>query len=105
MSLSSLLEKIASTREGSSYGANARLIKRLQAGVSKLRKGNESETANIQIQEDGARNVPLSTGTTAVLPEEAGVAELALSMMLRFSSRDELWGLGTPSISWTSSLI
>jgi len=38
MSPSSLLEKIASIREGSSCGTNARLTKRLQAGMFKPKK-------------------------------------------------------------------
>ena len=42
MSRSSLLEKIASIREGSSPGAKARPIKRLQAGVLELRKQRQS---------------------------------------------------------------
>ena len=42
MSLSSSLEKIASIREGSSPGAKARPIKRLQAGVAELREQEQS---------------------------------------------------------------
>ena len=38
MLVSSLLEKAASIREGRSPGANARSIKRRQAGVSESRK-------------------------------------------------------------------
>jgi hypothetical protein len=60
MSFSSLLEKIASTREGSSYGANARLTKRLQAGVLKLKNGGESGTTSIQIYKGRTGDVPLS---------------------------------------------
>ena len=53
MSLSSLLEKIASTREGSSCRANARLIKRPQAGLLKSR--NKKESGSNQYSARGLR--------------------------------------------------
>ena len=51
MSSSSLLEKIASIREGSSYRANDRLIKRLQTEVLKLRKKDESKSNQYSSQD------------------------------------------------------
>ena len=88
MSFSSLLEKIASTREGSSCGANACLIRRLQAGVSKLRKGKRIWNDHHPNRRGGTGNVPLSaTGTAAVLPDEMGAAELALSSLLGLGRR------------------
>ena len=56
MSLSSLLEKITSIREGSSCRANARLTKRLQAVTLKLRK--EVISALYKVGEGGAEDVP-----------------------------------------------
>ena len=50
-SSSFLLEKIASIRKGSSYMANARSIKRLQAEVLKLRKKDESRSNQCSLQD------------------------------------------------------
>ena len=59
---SSLLEKIASIKEGSSCGANACLITRLQTGVlrSKRMKNRGAISFRCKIGEHGDKDVPLS---------------------------------------------
>jgi hypothetical protein len=72
MSPSPLLEKIPSIREGSSDGANARPIKRLQTGALKLRKRNESRDGRYSIQDRQRRG----RGRTTLAYSESRVASI-----------------------------
>jgi hypothetical protein len=103
MSPSPFLEKITSTREGSSCGANACLIKRLQAEVLRLRRGTNQGMASIpyKVGEGGAGDVPLSA-IDAVLTEETAPRSRHLQHGVFMGG--ELCGLRTPSISCISSL-
>ena len=60
MPSASLLEKMASIKEGSSCRVNARLTKRSQAAVLNLRKKKSQEAISIPYNgEGGAEDVPL----------------------------------------------
>jgi len=66
--LSSLLEKIASIRVGSSLGANARLISRPHARVARSIKGNELGDGQHSVQSQrrwGGRRTTMGDRTSS----------------------------------------
>jgi len=86
-------------REGSSFGVNARVIKRRQAGVSRLwqkRKPGDSQVCGRPTNKD--EDVPLST------VEVADTASVELSITPSFPPEGRLRELRTPNIIRISSL-
>ena len=97
VSPSSLLERIASIREGSSRGVNLLLIRRLQTGVSKPSDKNHRVFGiPYKIGMGRAEDIPLSNKGVAALETR--------SPTLRFSSGDDFGALRVLSIRRISTM-